>query len=237
MNAICLITFEPTKIWCDFLNKFTLYKIFIIVDNNNFDLRSFINTYDNITFIKINNEKCELTGYKDLNFTVQKLITGWEKALYYFSNEENIFDFVWFLEDDVFFYNEYTITKIDSKFTNEDLLSNHYMENIDGEKKTWHWNRINIEYKPPYYKGMMCCVRFSKKMINCINDYAYKYKTLFFLEALFPTIAIKNNLKYTVPSEFHNIQYRHDFFKNDINDNNLYHPVKDLNMHIHFRES
>jgi len=38
MYAICLITFQPNKTWCDFLNLFNQYKIFIIVDDNNFDL-------------------------------------------------------------------------------------------------------------------------------------------------------------------------------------------------------
>ena len=118
---------------------------------------------------------------------------------------------------------------------NDDLLSNCYEENSNGSKNNWHWHRIQIQDQPPYYYGMMCIVRFSKEMINCINTYAYKNKTLFFLEALFPTIAIKNNLKYNCPSEFHNIHYRCDFTKNDINVNNLYHPVKDLNNHIYFR--
>jgi hypothetical protein len=236
MNAICLITLTPNKIWCDFLNLFKKYKIFIIVDDNNFDLTSFINTYNNITFIKVENEKCTLHGYIDANFFINKLISGWDKALYYFNTEENNYDFIWFVEDDVFFYNEDTIIQIDSKYINDDLLSNCYLENTNGETHYWHWNKINIQYPPPYYNGMMCVVRVSKKMIDCINDYAYKNKTLFFLEALFPTISIKNNLKYSSPSEFYNIHFRYDFKINDIDTNNLYHPVKDLNDHISFRQ-
>lgn len=71
--------------------------------------------------------------------------------------------------------------------------------------------------------------------MNRINDYASNYDTLFFLEALFPTIAIKNNLKYVCPVEFRNIYYRYEFEKENINEINLYHPVKDLNHHILFR--
>ena len=56
MNAICLITFKPTKIWCDFLNKFKNYKIFIIIDDNKFDFTLLKSMYTNITFIKIENE-------------------------------------------------------------------------------------------------------------------------------------------------------------------------------------
>ena len=82
---------------------------------------------------------------------------------------------------------------------------------------------------------MVCCVRMSNKMLKCIYDYANKNKNLFFLEALFPTIAIKNDLIYDTPIEFNEIHYRKDFNITDINKNNLYHPIKNLEEHITFR--
>jgi hypothetical protein len=235
MNYICLITFRPNKTWCDFLNIFNKYKIYIILDDNNFDLKEFISNYNNIIFIKVEDAKCKLNGFIDTNFTLNKLISGWDKALYYFGVENTNYDFIWFMEDDVFFNSEDTVKRIDNQYIDDDLLSNSYTENKNGDKKTWLWNKINIQYTPPYYNGMMCAVRFSKKMMQCINNYACKNKTLCFLEALFPTIAIKNNLKYNNPSEFNSIYYRKEFGKQDININNLYHPVKDVNKHICFR--
>lgn len=235
-NIICLITFTPKEIWCDFLNSFKNYYIFIIVDDNNFNLFNFINNYKNITFIQVEETKCKLNGFINTNFILNKLISGWDKALYYFGMEYqyNNYKFIWFIEDDVFFYNENTIIQIDEKYINYDLLSSNYEKNSDGNKNTWHWDKINISYDPPYYNGMMCVVRFSNNMLKCISYYAKKNKTLFFLEALFPTIAIKNNLKYNNPSEFI-IYWRYYFTKKDINKTNLYHPVKDLDYHIYFR--
>ena len=237
MKAICLITFRPNKIWCDFLNLFSKYKIFIIVDDNDFELGDFMDNYENITFIKVENEKCKRTGYIDTNFTLGKLISGWDKALYYFGfeNDTDNYDFIWFMEDDVFFNNEDTILRIDQQYTNDDLLSPFYLEN-SGDKNNWQWHRINIEYPQPHYRGMMCIVRFSKEMLDCINYYAYQNKTLCFLEALFPTIAIKNNLKYGIPVEFNRITWNETIEKEEINMNNLYHPVKDMNNHTYFRE-
>lgn len=237
MNAICLITFMPNKIWCDFLNLFNKYKIFIVVDNNNIDLYEFRNNYNNINFIQVEDIKCKLNAYIDTNYVLNKLISGWDKALYYFVVENNNYDFVWFIEDDVFFYNEDTLLQIDSQYINSDLLSNKINETSDGNQKTWLWDRINIQYSPPYYAGMMCAVRFSNKMTKCINNYAKDHNTLFFLEALFPTIAVKNNLKLNSPNEMSNIYYRHDFNEEIIDKNNLYHPVKELNNHIKFRNS
>lgn len=236
MKALCLVTFIPNEIYCDFLNSFNKYKIFVIVDNNNFDLHKFKNNYENITFIQIKNLKCKLSGYIDTSFTLGKLITGWDKALYYFGVEDNNYDFIWFMEDDVFFYNEDTLLNIDNEYIDDDLLSNKFCKNIDGNKNTWHWHRINIRFRPPYYNGMMCAVRFSNKMMQCINKYAKNQNTLFFLEALFPTIAIKNDLKCSNPNELSQIYYRHNFNGEDINKTNIYHPVKDLNNHIDFRK-
>jgi len=235
MKALCLITFIPNKIWCDFLNLFNNYKIFIVVDNNNFHLDEFKNYYKNINFIQRTDIQCKFHGYIDTNFCVHKLISGWDKALYYFGLEDNNYDFVWFIEDDVFFYNEDTLLRIDNQYMDDDLLSNTLSENSDGNKDTWHWHSINIQYSPPYYNGMMCAVRFSTKMMKCINNYAREHNTLFFLEALFPTIAIKNNLKYNHPNELNTIHYRYNFQEEDINNNNLYHDVKNLDDHIHFR--
>lgn len=237
MNLICLITFRPNTIWCDFLKLFNKYKIFIIVDDNHFDLTDFRNNYNNITFVQVDDNKCKSSGFIDTNFTLNKLISGWDKALYYFGVENRNYDFIWFMEDDVFFNNEDTLANIDNQYLNDDLLSNNYFTNIDGKKDYWHWDRINLHFSPPYYDGMMCVVRFSNKMMQFIMRYAENYNTLFFLEALFPTIAIKNNLIYNNPCEFHNIHYKRDFEKNDITPNNLYHPVKDLNQHIYFRNN
>lgn len=237
MSAICLITLKPNKIWCDFLNQFTKYKIFIIIDDNNFDCGGFQNDYKNISFIKIHNLKCEEKHYLNMNFMMNKLITGWEKALYYFYFENNMFDHVWFIEDDVFFESQDTIINIDKKYINDDLLSSKYFENKNGVKNYWHWRIIDISYSPPYYSGMMCAVRLSKKMMACIKDYAEKNKTLFFLEALFPTIAIKNNLFYRTPEELNKIYYRHEFKEHEFNKVELYHPVKKITDHIIFRNN
>jgi hypothetical protein len=59
-----------------------------------------------VNFIKIGNEPCKLNGYVNANFTLNKLISCWDKSLYYFGVEKRDHDFVWFIEDDVYFYNE-----------------------------------------------------------------------------------------------------------------------------------
>jgi hypothetical protein len=235
-KSLCLITFRPNQLWCDFLNNFKSYDIYIIIDDNNFDYNELQNIYQNINFIKINDNECSKHGFIDSSFTLNKLISGWDKALLYFSIININYDYVWFMEDDVYFYDENTLINLDNKYTNHDLLSNSVGTNIDGNKSTWHWWRIDIkDYLPPYYGGMMCSFRASKLLLENIKIYANKHNTIFFLEAFIPTIAIKNNLLIYHPEELNEIHYRHDFEKKNITPYKLYHPVKDINQHTNFR--
>ena len=233
MLSLCLITVQPHIIWCDFLNKFAHYKIFMVVDDNSFDCTIVKEEYKNITFIQINNDICDLAGFTNMNFTVHKFVTGWEKAMYYFSHINTIFSSVWFIEDDVFFTDECVLLKIDNKYPLADLLSNKC--NIDSN--SWLWNRIDshIKIDKPHVHGMMCAVRLSRNLIQCVKDYASKYHTLFFLEALFPTLAIHNDLLCRSPIELSPIFYRHEFKTNDINMTYLFHPVKNIEMHPIYR--
>jgi hypothetical protein len=141
------------------------------------------------------------------------------------------------MEDDVYFYGEQTIHQIDAQYPVEDLLCPEYSANPDGNKEYWHWRGIEIRIPPPYYNGMMCAVRFSHAMIDSIHAYATSYQTLFFLEALFPTLAMKNSLKIKNPHELSTIVYRAHYKKKDINRVNLYHPVKDMNQQLEFKIS
>jgi hypothetical protein len=85
--------------------------------------------------------------------------------------------------------------------------------------------------EPPHYNAMVCIVRMSKRLLSKIAEYAQTYKTLFFIEALFPTLAMQNKFICNSPSEFNNIHYRYDFKHYDITKNELYHPIKNKDSH------
>lgn len=132
-----------------------------------------------------------------------------DKEIYYFSTINIQYDKVWFFED------EKSLLQIDSKYNNSDLLSNSYYEkNVN--VNSWHWNRIDIKFKPPFYYAMVCCVRISSNLLSKIRNYAAEHKTLLFLEALFPTICKTNNMNYETPTEFSNIIYRTDYEDKDM---------------------
>jgi hypothetical protein len=167
-----------------------------------------------------------------MNFYVKKLITGWEKAIYYFSTINTTYKHMWFFEDDVFFHNEDVLLNIDSKYIDSDLLSAPYQAK---NNRSWHWDKITIKFPEPYYNAMVCSVRMSSMLLSYIKDYTKNHNTLFFLEALFPTICKKYTLKYDTPAEFNNITFNNTINRIDINKTNLYHPVKDIQKHIYYR--
>lgn len=231
-KAICLISHYPNNVWIDFLKNFELYDIYIIVDDNsiNYQEKYSHNSYKNIFFIQIYNNEHINNGYCDRDFPNEKL-SGWHKALYFFSKLNNTYEHVWFFEDDVFFYSEKTINDIDKIYPYSDLLSSPLSINSNGSKDFWHWYKININLEPPYYNGMVCAVRMSNKLLTHISNYVDNNKSLFYIEALFPTLAKYNILKCDIPIEMEYIYFRHNFRMTDMTCNYIYHPLKNISLH------
>ena len=207
-----------------------------MIDDNSKDYKEQYSKFHTIHVIQIKNEDCERNGFVNMNFLIEKKVTAWEKAVYYFSTINRNYDKVWYFEDDVFFHNEQALLNIDSNYGSSDLLSNSFSKNITGHKNNWHWNRIDIQFSPPYYCAMVCCIRASLTLLTKIRKYAKNHKTLFFLEALFPTICKKHHLQHDVPQQLKNIVYRKDYKDEDITKQKLFHPIKDISKHTYYRK-
>jgi hypothetical protein len=238
-QAIGLIVNKPNENYLDFLNKFTNYDIYIIIDDNSIDHGNiYCKQYSNLNFFQINNNICTSKGYiNSSTMGLKKLVSGWDKALYLFNifHLRNKYNYVWLFEDDVFFYNEKTIEDIDKKYPYYDLLANCDFQ--EGDLKTWVWSGLKINLSPPYYSGMVCASRLSNRLLQAINDYAMKNKKIFFVEAFLPTITKHYNLTYFQPSELTSVVYRCDWEKEKekINKENIYHPIKEIKKHVEIR--
>ena len=246
---IGLICFKPNDIYLDFLNKFSNYEVYIIIDDNSVNYTALYKTkYANLSFIQMQESLCKKYGFKNVNeIGIKKQISGWDKALCYFSlTESNAYNNVWFIEDDVFFYNEDTLLNIDAKYPDYDLLANCDFKPATNMNE-WLWPVIKIETVGPYYAGMMCAARVSRKMLDRIRVYATTYNTLFFLEALLPTIMLSEDeedkdkdkdkeLKCGFPDELKTVVFRHKYTYEQILKENIYHPVKNILKHEEFRK-
>ena len=143
-QAIGLIVNKPNENYLDFLNNFTNYDIYIIIDDNSIDHGNiYCKQYSNLNFFQINNNICASKGYiNSSTMGLKKLVSGWDKALYLFNiiHLRNKYNYVWLFEDDVFFYNEKTIEDIDKNYPYYDLLANCDFQ--EGDLKTWVWSGL-----------------------------------------------------------------------------------------------
>ncbi len=237
---ICLLSVRPPIEIYNFYKEIkekTGYNVVIVVDDNNYNIPT---SDTSIPIIKLDNTICEENGYKNTVGWFKDRAVSRDKALYWFNKNNIDYDYIWFIEEDVFVPSVYSIENIDKKYPTGDLLS--HENDIITEKKTdWWWGHINNQIKidPPYSKSMICAIRCSKKIMTAIDEYAIKYNNLFMDEALFTTLALQNNLSILVIPELSDIMYNKEFNFIDIDKNNLdklYHPVKSIQKQEEFRE-
>jgi hypothetical protein len=250
LKAIALIVLEPKEIYLDFLLTFSNYDIYIIIDSDkNQKAITTLAKYKGINFVQFDKQLCRNNGFQNVNYIgVKKLISGWDKALLFFSVIiPKKYNHVWFIEDDVFFLKEQILLDLDAQYPKQDLIANcdfksQTTNNI--KKGPWLWRLIDIKLLKPHYSGMMCITRLSNKLLQKIKWYATTYKTLFFLEALFPTIVSHFKLSYARPEELVTVTFRDPFFEDldNIKDEDLkrlethiFHPIKDLNKQLVLR--
>lgn len=237
-NILCFLTVRPNKLVLNFYKKLKNegYDVYVFIDDNSYFIKTQL--YDELKIIKINNNICEDAGFKSSVLFFTNKSTSRDKALYYFCKNDIDYQYIWFIEEDVFIPNEYTIQNIDKKYTDVDLLVKEHDIIYEKQENIWHWDLVNSQIKidPPYATSMICAIRCSKTLIKCINSYVNKYGGLFLDETLFNTIALHNNLHIKPIIELSPILFRHNWKKKEINENYLYHPIKSIDMQYHYRK-
>lgn len=234
-NAVCLVTIKPHMVWVDFLAQFKNYDVYIVVDRPN--------DPECLGFIQITNEDCIKAGYIHSSFMptsslVFNEIIAWDRALFYFTNVSTDYDNVWFFEDDVFFYGESTILDVDKKYPNSDILCKQKNPEPKEGEWAWFWPAISIDFPGPYFHSPICAVRMSRRLLSYIDEYVARprIRKLFFIEAMFPTIAHYHGLVYDMPTELGEIHWRRDWSIEEMNCGTFFHPMKDMNQQREFRE-
>jgi len=240
LRAVCLITRDPNTIWMQFLDQFKTYDVYVVVDNNNWKPECFNILYPNIHFYQIDDDLCKQTGFYNSSVAMDlKPVISWDKALYFFANICTKYEQIWFLEDDVFIFEEKTLNILDNTHKTADVILKRYTKYKTPKHlltKFWHWDKITIQFNSPLFQSMICVCRLSKLFLKHLNEYVKINKSLCFIEALIPTIALKKKLNVKCPSNFDTIRWKSNYEKEQINKQNLFHPVKDINKHKEFRQ-
>ena len=239
-KAICFLTLRPNETYFNLIEIFTkFYDVYVCIDDNKHKLN--FNYSKKIKIIKYPNIVPKKEGFIHTVMYFKNRSCSRDKALYYFSKNENIKKYtkLWFIEEDVFIPSFKTIKNIDEKYNkSNDLLCQGFIK----FKNQNDWNKFDTVRKDaagivklPYYRSMICAIRVSSKMLKVIKNFAHKYKTLFMDEALFPTLAKQKDLKINVIPELKSVVYRREWRYVDIKKENLYHPIKDINVQVYWR--
>lgn len=234
--AICFLTVRPSELFYNFCKKLGIhnYDIYICIDDNNYEIPN----YDHkIPIIKINNKLCENAGFKSSVLYFKNKACSRDKSLYYFCKKNKKYDNIWFIEEDVFIPSVDTIRNIDNKYKDSDLLCK--SRELKKDTLNWpHWERVISESKKdlPFERSLICAIRVSRKMLYVIEKYVETYKTLFMDEALFNTLANYEKLSVIAIPELSTIYFKKDWKLSNININNLYHPIKNINKQNDFRQ-
>ena len=219
---------------CKALQAAGPYHIYICLDDSNYTPPG----YDgSIPLIQVEASEAEAAGYKGSVLYFKERACARDKALYYFTYRHTIpFEYVWFLEDDVFLPTAHTLPAIDTKWSQYDLLSKAHMVE-SGRPTGWHWQHIfsQTSIPPPYASSMICAIRVSKPLLEAIRIYAQTYKGLFMDEALFNTLALQAGLRVGCPRELSTIEYQARWEEWEIQSSHLYHPIKDVAEHDRLR--
>jgi hypothetical protein len=225
-NIICFLTVRPSTIFYNYCKRLKNdnYDVYICIDDNSYTIPD----YDGvIPVIQYPIGVCEADGFKGSVLWFQDRACSRDKALHYFCKNAVAYDYIWFLEDDVFVPTVDTISQIDVAHPVGDLLS---ASNgvITERKMDWNWKHVHRRCRLPlpYACSMVCAVRCSKALLTAIYNYAMLYNDLFMDEALFNTIALHHNLNIINPLELSTVHYKTEWKVVDIKGSNLYHPVK-----------
>lgn len=264
-KALCIVSKIANPEWVEFLSKFNEYDVFIIADDNSEDYQKKYENFPKVKIFQFQDEECEKAGFTGLtrdvhprfilpNKSDKKLVWAWDKAFYYFCVINQFYDYVWFLEEDVFIYDESSLSKIDNNYAEEDLLSP--VINLDrveknsnlGYPKYWWWTKIcrleNFKQLTPlFYRSYAFHIRVSKKLIQKIREHAFEHRSLFFHEAFIPMICIKNNLSFSNPAELQISRPCVELREEDkikiygAERYYFFHPIKNLEEHEMYRKN
>ena len=232
--AICILCVKPNPITVDYLHTLHRqnYDVYICLDNINVTVPKYNPSIVNV--LKIDSDVCEKNHYFGTVDYCPNRACSRDKALYHFSFINTSYDYVWFLEEDVFIPDKHTIELIDVKYSCADLLSQEHTINYgDGKAEHWqHWDKSKNKIALPWAKSMICAVRVSHILLQRIKSFSEKYRHLLFDEMLFNTIALHNDLVVETPNELKHITFSFsDVCVNTYNKSCLYQPVRDIQKH------
>jgi hypothetical protein len=195
--------------------------------------------------IQIPDANCLSVGLSRMNPTNPKSsqVCAWEKALYFFTQANTSYEYVWFIEYDVFVPNLELLKSINQEFGAVDLLSRkmHYVRNSIFEP--WPDAALSPTHllPQPWGRAMVCISRMSQELLQAVATFMSQHgpeeMDYASIEFIFHTIALRDKMSIETPKPFTNVTFKHrrrllfyyeesEWQPQEIESKHFYHPVK-----------
>lgn len=230
--VICLLCVCPTDRVLAFAQKYAeTHPVYVVCDDPECKVP------DNMpfTFVKLTDEVCKSSGYNGANPAISKRPSAWDKAIYYFCTQKMDVGHVWFIEEDVFVPRESLFKELDDRFPDTDFIMKQNVKDSDDTSFEF-WYDGDGKMERPFYRSLVCVTRISRRLLDLVKKLHDSKNTLVFIEIMFNTLAVQNNLSMQMPPEMQNVIFRHTWTAETVDNNQFFHPVKDVVEHDVYRE-
>ena len=260
-SSICFLTANPPDDFYRLIKDFIPnHKVYVCIDDNTRKV-----DWEGVEIIQMDENIPHHAGYHSMVAHGDKYYdksVSRDKAHYYIQKNLDT-NHVWFIEQDVFIPRHDLLKQIDDEFKDSDLLIRD-IQSQETHPNWPHWGlgKLWSGEKIPnknFRRSMVSAVRVSKKFVECMDIYLYENNRsgLFIDECFIPTLANLNNLKIDCPKELSYIVWRDGekpekneegyknsfnneylifpYSKDEVNQNMMYHPIKDLKRQIRLR--
>jgi hypothetical protein len=164
--------------------------------------------------IYIPNHLLQNVHYKHINSIFfrrkwKKDMTSIEKTLYYFTYMNTDYDYIYLIEDDVFFPNTHQFDKF-LEYTNQ--FDHDFMATTICTQKQcpkWNWWSLPSSFQNKLRSFNPIC-RLSKNLIMKCKEFALQHHKFEFYEIMFGSLCLQNNLSY------HELSFLNEYITYDI---------------------
>lgn len=241
--AICFINswFRPVPIRRRMYNLLASIRkrdekisVFILIDK--IEKSQLQSTEDGVYYLSVKNTLPVTLGFHSLTFG-QGQANGWDKAIFVFSKIFKSFEFIWFIEDDVYIPSAEVFFGVHNqifrhKQVEKDLVIAMNLTNYDGSDiDGWNWRFASMSnLSLPWFGSLVPAMGMSRALLKECSQHAESKSALAFLEVFFTTIAAHSMMRVLVPPEFSSIVFDYPWKCDDFakNPSNWFHPVKSI---------
>jgi hypothetical protein len=186
--------------------------------------------------IYIDDDSAREHGFCNSSPIIPKTPIAWDKALYYLASDELRFDYVWIMEDDVFFTSPKVCVQLVKKYADDasDLIVRNFF--VREQHRNWpHW-RFAAPFRREHQAGaFLPLCRLSRRMVGLARSFVREHGSLAFVEVMFPSLAVEHKLKVKIMNfigelrfhagpAFRRLELLHLW--GDNLDSGIFHPVK-----------